>query len=151
MEFASSYLPNECDPCFYIGYYSTDRELGDNNYFRHQYGGLYCYQIFLSGVHLPIIKARDYKLKYEALFLTLKYSDGWKSKEEYLADFEGFAENLKVNKSWEISEGLVCFEYTEQAIKSLKKLFDFKIELIPNPPNELSKEPLIFFLYQNSD
>ena len=35
MEFASSYLPDEYNPCFYIGYYSTDRELRGNNYFRH--------------------------------------------------------------------------------------------------------------------
>ncbi|MBC7410144.1 MAG: hypothetical protein H7339_17310 [Arcicella sp.] len=44
---------------------------------------------------------------------TLKYSDGWNSQEEYFADFERLIKNLKVNKSWEISEGLVCFECTE--------------------------------------
>lgn len=151
MEFASSCLPNEYDPWFYIGYYSTDTELRDNSYFRHQYGGLYCYQIYLLGIHLPIIKAKDYQFKYEALNLTLKYSDGWNSQEEYFADFERLAKNLKVNKSWEISEGLVCFVCTEQAIKSLKKLYDFEIDSLPQPINELSKELLIFFLYQNSD
>ena len=103
------------------------------------------------GIHLPIIKAKDYQFKYEALNLTLKYSDGWNSQEEYFADFERLAKNLKVNKSWEISEGLVCFVCTEQAIKSLKKLYDFEIDSLPQPINELSKELLIFFLYQNSD
>ena len=103
------------------------------------------------GIHLPIIKAKDYQFKYEALNLTLKYSDGWNSQEEYFADFERLIENLKVNKSWKISEGLVCFECTEQAIKSLKKCYDFEIDSMPEPSNELSKEPLIFFLYQNSD
>ena len=141
----------EYDPCFYIGYHSIDRELADKNYFSHQYGGLYCFQVYLLGIHLPIIKAIDYKLKYDAFFLTLKYSDGWNSQEEYFADFEVLVGNLKVNKSWEISEGLVCFEYTEQAVESLKKLYCFEIDSMPDPPNELSKEPLIFFLYQNSD
>ena len=82
---------------------------------------------------------------------TLKYSDGWNSQEEYIVDFERLIENLKVNKSWKISEGLVCFECTEQAIESLKKCYDLEIDSMPKPPNELSKEPLIFFLYQNSD
>jgi hypothetical protein len=151
MEFASSYLPTEHDPCFYIGYHSTDRELVDKNHFGHQYGGFYCDYIYLSGIHLPIIKSHDYQFKYQALYLTLKYSDGWKSEEEYLTDIAGLAENLQVNKSWTPTEGLVCFEYTEQAIESLKRLYDFEIESMPEPPNEFSKEPLIFFLYQNSD
>lgn len=151
MELASSYLPNDYNPCFYIGYYSQDKELADKNYFGHQYEGFWCNKIYLSGIHLPIVKAQDYEFKYNALCLTLKYSDGWNSVEEYLADFEGLSENLKVDKSWKICEGLVCFEYTEQAVESLKKLYNFEIESMPDPPNELSKEPLIFFLYQNSD
>lgn len=151
MEFASSYLPNEHDPCFYIGYYSTDIKLKDKNHFGHQYGGFYCNYIYLSGIHLPIINARDFQFRYEALYLTLKYSDGWKSEEEYLADFEGLAENLQVNKCWEVSEGLVCSEYNQQAAESLKKLYNFEINSLPEPPIEFSKEPLIFFLYQNSD
>ena len=116
MELASSYLPNEHDPCFYIGYYSNDRELVDKNHFGHQYGGFWCNHIYLSGIHLPIIKARDYEFKYNALCLTLKWSNGWDLEEQYFADCEGLAENLKINKSWENTEGLVCFEYTQQAI-----------------------------------
>ena len=34
---------------------------------------------------------------------------------------------------------------------SHKNIYDFEIESMPDPTNELSKEPLIFFLNQNSD
>lgn len=151
MELAISYLPNEHTPCFYIGYYSNDKELADKNYFGHQYEGFWCNQIYLSGIHLPIINARDYEFKYKALCLTLKWSEGWDLEEQYYADSESLAKNLKVNKSWVNTEGLICFEYTQQAIESLKELYDFEIDSITEPPNGFSKEPFIFFLYQNSD
>ncbi|PWK28238.1 hypothetical protein LV89_01019 [Arcicella aurantiaca] len=151
MELAISYLPNEHTPCFFIGYYSTDRNLRSKNYFNHQYGGFWCEQIYLSGIHLPIINARDYQFKYNTLYLTLKWSEGKDLEEKYLADIESLSKNLTINKSWETSEGLICFEYTQQAIEWLKELYGIEIKSIKAPKSKFSKEPLIFFLYQNSD
>lgn len=153
MELASSYIPDEYSPFFWVGYYKCCRFSShiDREVLSHQYGGWNLRHINLdSGVHLPLLHCTDYRIKFETLCFTLQYSDG--PYDDYLSRF------LEIYAAFEISlkvaskEALIALQYTPEALAWLTEYFGLKIaDIPPEAPEGFSHKPLIFFLFTNSD
>ena len=152
MEPGSAYLLDESLPCFWVGYgyYKSAWRKERKGYYVHQYNGIWLDKITLSGVKLPLINCDDYRLKYETLCFTIKH--GERGFDSYLSEFLEIYPAFEINPAIESKEAMIALQYTPQALEWLRVHLGYDSSKLPaKAPAGLEANPLIFFLFQNSD